>query len=114
MREVIISILASEEEAKRLVAQAAARGRAMVAAAREKAREISEAAAEEAGLETGRAFAAALEEAAREKAALLAAAEAETEKAARVWEQGRRAAVALAVKAVLGTEPGENDNAQRS
>lgn len=102
MREVIIGILSTEDEAGRIVAGARERGAAIISGAREKAREIAEASFGEARLAAELAFAAALEAAAREKAVLLEAAAAEIEESARFWESGRRAAVALVVKKVLG------------
>ena len=99
---MILEILAAEAEAGRIVAEAGARGRALVSGAKEKAAKQMETSSGEARLAAERALASALEEAAREKAARLAAASAGIEDSLRAAEKGRRAAVELVIKAVLG------------
>ncbi|OGR69277.1 MAG: hypothetical protein A2081_05515 [Elusimicrobia bacterium GWC2_61_19] len=101
MREIIAAILSAEDEAGRLVAAAAAHGRAMVLEAGKKAREITEAAALEARQAAERVLEGAQAEAAREKEALLAAAAAEIEKNAPFQGADRRAAVDFVVEEVL-------------
>lgn len=108
MREIIAAILSVEDEAGRMVAEAAARGRAVVSEAKKKALEISETAAGETRLAAGLAFSAALAEAVREKEKLLAEVAAEIEKNTRLPESDRRAAAEIVVKEVLrGCDAGD-------
>ena len=102
MREIIAAILSVEDEASRMVAEAAARGRAVVSEAKKKALEISEAGSVEARQAAGLAFDSALADALREKEVLLAAAAAEIEKSVLLQADGMDAAVDVVVKEVLG------------
>ena len=101
MREIIAAILSAEDEAERMVAEAAARGRAVILEARNKALEISETSSAQARQAAGLALDAALAAAAREKEALLAASAAEIGKNACLSVAERLAAVDLVVKEVL-------------